>query len=364
MNRLGNFRVATPWHLAVLLAIVASLFCVDLSSQNTRPDQRELVKALNEKLTAAKASSQTGNFDSAVRILNEAIQLDSTRDLVWAHLGEAYANLAGTKAESDRRPLFLKAADAYGTAIKLKPSDPNYLGNYAIVLGKAGKTAEARAATEQAVQLDQVNAPRYFLNLGNILFRAGQSRAALNLLQKVPSSATQFKGAQWLMSEATVAVYLDSAKTGFRDLKGEKVATDADVRAMAVQVKKPVNDIGRFTIWKANLAIPGSSCSIEERLGSNNRIECAFNEAATVDELRPSYETLISMVQGALGSDSSTWTSRNIAVPSAQGLKHVMKGSHAEVQIEIYYRDYARDELGQQLRLPYQVALYVIASSR
>ncbi len=40
------------------------------------------VKALNEKLTAAKTASDAGDFDTAIATLNEANQMDPTRDLM------------------------------------------------------------------------------------------------------------------------------------------------------------------------------------------------------------------------------------------------------------------------------------------
>src|SRR5438309_5237243 len=47
------------------------------------------VKALNEKLSAANQSMQTGDFEAALTTLNEATQIDPTRDLLWARLGDA-----------------------------------------------------------------------------------------------------------------------------------------------------------------------------------------------------------------------------------------------------------------------------------
>jgi Carboxypeptidase regulatory-like domain/Tetratricopeptide repeat len=52
------------------------------------------IKGLNEKLAAAKAASDAGNFDQAVQILTEATQMDPNRDLLWLKLGDAQRSAA------------------------------------------------------------------------------------------------------------------------------------------------------------------------------------------------------------------------------------------------------------------------------
>jgi len=46
------------------------------------------VKALNERLLAAKTAADAGDFDTAIASLTEATQMDATRDLVWFKLGD------------------------------------------------------------------------------------------------------------------------------------------------------------------------------------------------------------------------------------------------------------------------------------
>src|ERR1700730_19296462 len=48
------------------------------------------VKALNEKLSAATTALQGGDYDTAITALNEANQMDPSRDLIWFKLGDAY----------------------------------------------------------------------------------------------------------------------------------------------------------------------------------------------------------------------------------------------------------------------------------
>ena len=47
------------------------------------------VKSLNDKLNAAKAASDAGDYETAIATMNEANQIDSTRDLIWFKLGDA-----------------------------------------------------------------------------------------------------------------------------------------------------------------------------------------------------------------------------------------------------------------------------------
>jgi hypothetical protein len=48
------------------------------------------VKGLNDKLNAAKAAADAGDYDTAIASLNEANQMDATRDLIWFKLGDYY----------------------------------------------------------------------------------------------------------------------------------------------------------------------------------------------------------------------------------------------------------------------------------
>ena len=56
------------------------------------------VKALNEKLNAAKTSADAGDFDAAIANLTEATQMDATRDLLWFKFGDYYRHL---RAQTD-----------------------------------------------------------------------------------------------------------------------------------------------------------------------------------------------------------------------------------------------------------------------
>src|SRR5581483_8506144 len=58
------------------------------------------VKQLNEKLNAAKASADAGDFDTAIASLTEANQVDPSRDLIWFKLGDYYRMSAAKQTDS------------------------------------------------------------------------------------------------------------------------------------------------------------------------------------------------------------------------------------------------------------------------
>jgi len=151
--------------------------------------EKDVVKSLNEKLAAANTSMQPGDFDSAVNTLNEATQMDASRDLLWARLGDAYLGSAGKQtdaAEKTRR--YAEAVTDYQKAIDLKqksmeggtpkPDDPKALAAYYNNLGQAqartSKTEDAIKSYDKAAQLNPTGAAQYYYNEGAILTNSGK----------------------------------------------------------------------------------------------------------------------------------------------------------------------------------------------
>src|SRR5260370_38579748 len=65
--------------------------------------ETKTVGTLNEKLNAAKAASDAGDFETAIATLNEANQIDSTRDLIWFKLGDAYRMSAPKQTDPEEK---------------------------------------------------------------------------------------------------------------------------------------------------------------------------------------------------------------------------------------------------------------------
>jgi tetratricopeptide (TPR) repeat protein len=156
------------------------------------------VKSLNEKLNAAKTAADAGDFDTAIASLNEATQVDATRDLLWFKLADYY-RLSATKqtdpAEKQKR--LASAVEDYQKAIDLKKAaandkDPNaaknlaaYYNNLAEAYAKSNKVDDAVKTYELAAQADPANAAQYYFNEGAVLTNSGKVDDALAAFNKV-----------------------------------------------------------------------------------------------------------------------------------------------------------------------------------
>jgi tetratricopeptide (TPR) repeat protein len=122
------------------------------------------IKGLNAKLAEAKAAQDAGNIDQAITILQEATQIDATKDILWARLADTY-----TAAKK-----YPEAEDAFKKAIAIAPTNAAYHNNLGQAYVKDRKTDEAIAAYNQAAQLDPANAGMYYFNLGAVLTNSGK----------------------------------------------------------------------------------------------------------------------------------------------------------------------------------------------
>jgi tetratricopeptide (TPR) repeat protein len=146
------------------------------------------VKALNEKLAAANTAMQTGDFEAAVNSLNEATQMDPTRDLLWARLGDAHLSSAPKQTDSaEKAKRYGDAVTDYQKAVDLKkqtmatsqkPDDAKVLAAYYNNLGQAeaktGQLDESVKAYDQAAQLNPPGAAQYYYNQGAVLTNSGK----------------------------------------------------------------------------------------------------------------------------------------------------------------------------------------------
>jgi tetratricopeptide (TPR) repeat protein len=156
------------------------------------------VKQLNEKLNAAKTAADAGDYDTAIADLNQANQVDPSRDLIWFKLGDYY-RLSATKqtdpAEKTKR--LDSAVEAYQKAIDIKKGtandkDPNaaknlaaYYNNLAEAYAKDNKVDDAVKTYALAAQADPTNAAQYYFNQGAVLTNSGKVDDALAAFDKV-----------------------------------------------------------------------------------------------------------------------------------------------------------------------------------
>lgn len=166
--------------------------------QAKQQKESNTVKSLNEKLNAAKTSADAGDYDAAIADLNEANQVDPSRDLVWFKLGDYYRMSATKQTDpAEKQKRFDSAIQSYQKAIDLKKGaqndkDPNaaanlaaYYNNMAEAYAKSGKTDDAVKTYEMAAQADPTHAAGYYFNEGAVLTNSGKVDPALAAFDKV-----------------------------------------------------------------------------------------------------------------------------------------------------------------------------------
>jgi tetratricopeptide (TPR) repeat protein len=162
-------------------------------------NEKKTVGALNEKLKAASAASDAGDFETAIATLNEANQIDSTRDLIWFKLGDAYRMAAPKQTDpAEKQKRYEMAVTDYQKALELRSTseaaqkDPDnnkklaaYYNNLADVYAKSNKVDDAVTTYNKAAQLDPAGAATYLFNEGAILTNAGKVDDAIATFDKV-----------------------------------------------------------------------------------------------------------------------------------------------------------------------------------
>jgi tetratricopeptide (TPR) repeat protein len=156
------------------------------------------VKTLNEKILAASTASKAGDFDTAISTLTEATQMDATRDIIWAQLGDAYrASAAKQTDRAEKTKRYDEAVTDYQKAIDIKqkametkkgPDDPKqlaaYYNNLADASARGGKVDDAVKAYTQAATINPEGAAGYYYNIGAVLTNAGKVDDAIAAFDK------------------------------------------------------------------------------------------------------------------------------------------------------------------------------------
>ncbi len=168
-------------------------------AQEKAKKENNTVKALNEKILAANTAAKAGDFDTAINTLNEAVQIDATRDIIWAQLADAYRGSGLKQTDPAEKAKRLQEAMAdYQKAIDIKqktmesgakkPEDTKqmaaYYNNLGEASGKAGKVEDALKAYTQAAQVNPEGAASYYYNAGAVLTNAGKVDEAIAAFDK------------------------------------------------------------------------------------------------------------------------------------------------------------------------------------
>jgi tetratricopeptide (TPR) repeat protein len=236
--------------------------------------EKDTVKSLNEKLSAAKTASDAGDFDTAIATLTEANQMDNTRDLIWFRLGDAYrmSALKQTDPAEKQKRLETSATD-YQKAIELrnnselakKDADNNakiaaYYNNLAEVYSKSNKIDDAVASYGKAAELDPTHASQYMFNTGAVRTIAGKVDAAIVAFDKV-IAADPNKAAAYYWKGVNMI--------GKATLKGEKMVAPEGT-AEAFQKYLELEPTGTFA-QPAKDMLASIGASIETTYGTKKK---------------------------------------------------------------------------------------------
>jgi len=138
-------------------------------------EKNQKLGKLNELLQQNKQFLDAKQYDQAIGVMEQAVALDQTHDILYANLAEDYSEAKQ----------YDKAADAYQKAIALKPRNAGYVINLGTVLAKSGKIDDANAAFAKAAQLDPTQAKMAMFNTGVVLFNQGNLDAAAAAFDKL-----------------------------------------------------------------------------------------------------------------------------------------------------------------------------------
>jgi tetratricopeptide (TPR) repeat protein len=154
-------------------------------------------KELNDAFNAGREAETAQNWDTAIQQFDKASQLDPKQHVVWSHLADSYISRGGTKTGADQQADYAKGMEYYQKALELKPDDPAYHNNYALVLAKTKKLDEAQTELTKAAQLDATNAGKYYYNFGAILVNAGQNDPAGEAFKKAIAADPNYADAYY-----------------------------------------------------------------------------------------------------------------------------------------------------------------------
>ena len=116
---------------------------------------------------------QSEQYDIAINLITQAIQIDSTKPLFFTNLGNAF----------QKQGKLEQSAQAYQKAIQIQPDYADAYYNLGNAFQKQGKLEKSVHAYQKAIQIQPGYAEAYF-NLGNSLREQGKLKESTQALQK------------------------------------------------------------------------------------------------------------------------------------------------------------------------------------
>jgi len=150
--------------------------------------EQNTVKSLNDKLNAAKAAADAGDYDTAIADMNDANQVDPSRDLIWFKLGDYYRLSAVKQTDpAEKQKRLDSAVQSYEKAVNIKKAAPPgkdatqdaktlaaYYNNLADAYAKDRKIDDAVKTYELSAAADPSNAAGAYFNIGAVYTNAGR----------------------------------------------------------------------------------------------------------------------------------------------------------------------------------------------
>jgi len=239
------------------------------------------IKTLNEKLLAAKQAADTGDFDTAVKTITEATQVDPNRDRLWAVLGEYTISAASKQTDAaEKKKAYNEAIGYYQKAVDLKQktldTDPKkadatkvlaqYFNNLGQAQAKAGQLDDAAKSYSQAAQLDPPGAGMYYFNLGGTLTNANTQndpemrKAAVQAFDKAIAADP---------NKADAYYWKGSNLIGLATLQGDKMVAP-DGTAEAFQKYLELQPAGPHSA-EAKAMLESLGAKVETSFGTNKK---------------------------------------------------------------------------------------------
>jgi tetratricopeptide (TPR) repeat protein len=173
------------------------------------------IKSLNEKLAAAKQAADAGDFNTAKTTMADATQVDPTRDLLWAKLGDYTLSAAAKETDADaKKKDFSDAVADYDKAVDIRQksfdADPakktpdatkvlaQYYNNLGQAQSKSGQVDDAIKSYNLAAQLDPAGSAQYYFNEGAVMTNTGKVDDAITAFDKaIAADPTRAEAYYW-----------------------------------------------------------------------------------------------------------------------------------------------------------------------
>ena len=148
-----------------------------------------VAKAINEHLAFGRELSQQGKWDEAIREFQAATDIDSSRDLPWALMAQAYCEEAAQAANRDA--LLQRCVANYKNAIALSPQAA-YLNNLGAAYVQRAQYGDAAAQFRDAERLTPEHALLYEQNLGVALLKQAETQNNAESIGLMQQAVTAF----------------------------------------------------------------------------------------------------------------------------------------------------------------------------